>query len=447
MLLTPDKPRVLFRERPERAARPRLGTVAVVGLGYVGLPIAAAFGKYRPTIAYDLSQDRLDSLRCHVDRSGEVSSADLKAALHLQVTGAAGQLAQADFIIVTVPAPVSRALQPDFTSLQAASATVGRHMKPGAIVIFASTVYPGATEEICIPILEKHAGLRWRRDFHVAYSPGRIRPGEDVHRFTQITRVVSGDDADTLAQVAALYASVVTAGVFKASSIRVAEAATVIENAQRDLNIAFVNELAIIFDRIGLDTTEVLNAAAAQWNFLPFRPGLVGGDGAAPCDFTYNDELARYRPEVMLAGRRINDGMGAYIAHKTVQQMIQAGRPIRGARVNVLGLSVMENCADIRNSKVVDIIRELAEFGVETFVHDPHADFDAAWQQYQIRLHAWDSLPIADATILAVAHTALLERPDSAFLHKILPDGCLIDVKAALDPRLFREKGVRVWRL
>jgi UDP-N-acetyl-D-galactosamine dehydrogenase len=449
MLLTSEKTLDLPTEKPGIAYRRRLGTVAVVGLGYVGLPVAIAFGKYRTTIGYDVSQEKLASLKRHIDPSGEVSSADLEAALHLQVTGAAGQLAQADFVIIAVPTPVNRAHQPDFGPLEAASATVGRHMKPGAIIIYESTVYPGATEEICVPILEKHSGLRWGRDFHVAYSPERINPGDDTHRFTQITKVVSGDDTDTLNQVAELYASVVKAGVFKASSIRVAEAAKVIENTQRDLNIAFVNELAIIFDRLGLDTTEVLEAAGTKWNFLPFRPGLVGGHciGVDPYYLTHKAELAGYHPEVILAGRRINDGMGAYIARKTVQQMINAGQNIRGARVNVLGLTFKENCADIRNSKVVDIIRELAEFGVETFVHDPHADVEAAWHEYQIQLRSWDSLPVADATILAVAHVSLLERPVSAFLQKIIPEGCLIDIKSALDPHPFEDKGVQVWRL
>jgi UDP-N-acetyl-D-galactosamine dehydrogenase len=449
MLLTPEKAVVLPQEKVAKGIAGRLGTVAVIGLGYVGLPVAAAFGKYRPTIGYDVLPDKLASLKQHVDPSGEVSSADLEAAVHLKITGAAGQIALADFVIIAVPTPVNRAHQPDFGPLEAASATVGRYMKPGAIVIYESTVYPGATEEVCVPILEKHSGLRWGRDFHVSYSPERINPGDEAHRFTRITKVVSGDDANTLAQVAELYASVVTAGVFKASSIRVAEAAKVIENTQRDLNIAFVNELSIIFDRLGLDTTEVLEAAGTKWNFLPFRPGLVGGHciGVDPYYLTHRAELAGYHPEVILAGRRINDGMGAYIARKTIQQMIHAGRNIKGARVNILGLTFKENCADIRNSKVVDIIRELAEFGVETFVHDPCADPEAAWHEYQIRLRSWDSLPIADATILAVAHTSLVERSTAAFLQKIMPDGCLIDIKAALDPRPFRHEGVQVWRL
>src|SRR5207247_5161871 len=339
--------------------------------------------------------------------------------------------------------------QPDLSPLESASETVGRYMKPGAIVVYESTVYPGATEEVCVPILEKASGMRWRQDFHVGYSPERINPGDKQHTFTQILKVVSGDDAATLEKVAELYASVVKAGVYRVSSIRVAEAAKVIENTQRDLNIAFVNELAIIFDKLGLDTAEVLTAAGTKWNFVPFRPGLVGGHciGVDPYYLTYKAELAGYHPEVILAGRRINDGMGAHIARKTVQQMIHAGRNIKGARVNVLGLTFKENCPDIRNSKVVDIIHELREFGVETFVHDPASDAVEVLHQYDLRLHSWEDLPAADALILAVAHRGFLDLPVSAYLQKIVRRGCLIDVKSAFDPAPFRKEGLRVWRL
>jgi UDP-N-acetyl-D-galactosamine dehydrogenase len=449
MLLTLERTDAIRRSEQKTESSQRLGVVAVIGLGYVGLPVATAFGKCRPTIGYDLSQERIERLHHHVDVTGEVSAADLKAAIHLHVTGAEEDIALADFVIVAVPTPVNRAHQPDFGPLEAASETVGRNLKPGAIVIYESTVYPGATEEICVPLLEKYSKLRWGRDFHVGYSPERINPGDHEHRFTTITKVVAGDDASTLEQVAQLYATVVTAGVFQASSIRVAEAAKVIENTQRDLNIAFVNELSIIFDRLGLDTTEVLAAAGTKWNFLPFRPGLVGGHciGVDPYYLTHKAELVGYHPQVILAGRRINDGMGAHIARKSVQQMIQAGRNVKGARVNVLGLTFKENCGDIRNSKVVDIIRELAEFGVETYVHDPIADPEAVWHEYQIRLCSWESLPVADATILAVAHSALVKRSTADFLQKIMPDGCLIDIKAALDPLPFRQQGVQVWRL
>jgi UDP-N-acetyl-D-galactosamine dehydrogenase len=322
-------------------------------------------------------------------------------------------------------------------------------MKPGVTVVYESTVYPGATEEVCVPILEKASGMRWRQDFHVGYSPERINPGDKTHTFTQILKVVSGDDPATLEKVADLYASVVRPGVHRASSIRVAEAAKVIENTQRDLNIAFVNELAIIFERMGLDTTEVLKAAGTKWNFLPFRPGLVGGHciGVDPYYLTHKAELMGYHPEVILAGRRINDGMGSHIARKTVQQMIHAGRNIKGARVNVLGLTFKEDVPDIRNSKVIDIIRELHEFGVETFVHDPQASPDDALHEYGVRLADWDSLPAADALILAVAHRKYLELPTEALLRKVVRAGCLIDVKSVLDAGAFRKEGLRVWRL
>jgi UDP-N-acetyl-D-galactosamine dehydrogenase len=426
-----------------------LATVAVVGLGYVGLPVAVAFGKQRPTLGYDLSRKRVENLRHRVDPTGEVPSAELMEAKHFKATAYPGELAQADFIIVAVPTPINAARQPDFGPLESASETVGRYMKRGAIVVYESTVYPGATEEVCVPLLEKHSGMRWRQDFHVGYSPERINPGDREHSFSRILKVVSGDDADTLEKVAQLYASVVQAGVYRAPSIRVAEAAKVIENTQRDLNIAFVNELAIIFGRLGLDTQEVLRAAGTKWNFLPFRPGLVGGHciGVDPYYLTHKAELSGYHPEVILAGRRINDGMGGYIARKTVQQMIHAGRNIKGARVNILGLTFKENVPDIRNSKVMDILRELHEFGVETFVHDPMVPPEDALHEYGLRLCAWDALPAADATILAVAHDSLCRKPAAALGQKIVKHGCLIDVKGALDPAPFRQEGISVWRL
>ena len=368
------EPEVLDRmeEEKEKAQETpsALPAVAVVGLGYVGLPVAVAFGRQRPTIGYDLSRRRIESLRHHVDATGEVSAAELMQARHFRATAHPAELGQADFVIVAVPTPINAARQPDLSPLVSASETVGRYMKPGATVVYESTVYPGATEEVCVPLLERHSGMRWRQDFHVGYSPERINPGDKEKRFEKIVKVVSGDDEATLEKVAALYASVVEAGVYRAASIRVAEAAKVIENTQRDLNIAFVNELAIIFEKLGLDTAEVLQAASTKWNFLPFRPGLVGGHciGVDPYYLTHKAELAGYHPEVILAGRRINDGMGAHIARKAVQQMILAGRSIKGARVNVLGLTFKEDCPDIRNSRVVDILRELAEFGVETFV-------------------------------------------------------------------------------
>jgi UDP-N-acetyl-D-glucosamine/UDP-N-acetyl-D-galactosamine dehydrogenase len=424
----------------------KLATVAVLGLGYVGLPVAVAFGKERPTIGYDLSKKRVENLKHRVDVTGEVSGAELAEARHWHPTNDPAELGEADFIIVAVPTPINAARQPDLGPLESASETVGRYMKRGATVIYESTVYPGCTEEVCVPILEKHSGLRWRQDFHVGYSPERINPGDKEHVFTKILKVVSGDDAQTLEKVAALYGSVVKAGVYRASSIKVAEAAKVIENTQRDLNIAFVNELAIIFERLGIDTLEVLKAAGTKWNFLPFRPGLVGGHciGVDPYYLTHKAELAGYHPEVILAGRRINDSMGPHIARKTVQQMIHAGRNIKGARVNVLGLTFKEDVPDIRNSKVIDIIRELHEYGVETYVHDPLVSSDDAMHEYGVRLADWDSLPAADAVILAVAHQEF-SRKD--LKPKVVPGGCIIDVKSALDAGAYQRAGLRVWRL
>src|SRR5690348_16075277 len=440
---------VLERSSSTVQTAPTLPTVAVVGLGYVGLPVAVAFGKERPTIGDDLSKKRVENLRHHVDATGEVATAELMEARQFRATSYAAELEQADFIIVAVPTPINAARQPDFSPLEAASDTVGRYLKPGAIVVYESTVYPGATEEVCVPILERASGMRWKHDFHDGYSPERINPGDREYGFQSIAKVVSGDDADTLEKVAALYGSVVKAGVYKASSIRVAEAAKVIENTQRDINIAFVNELAIIFEKMGLDTAEVLKAASTKWNFLPFKPGLVGGHciGVDPYYLTYKAELLGHHPDVILAGRRINDGMGGHVARKTVQQMIHAGRSIKRARVNVLGLTFKEDVPDLRNSRVIDIVRELREFGVETFVHDPAASAEDALHEYGVRLADWNSLPRADALILAVAHRHYLELPVEAIVEKVTEGGCVIDVKAALDAAALREYGLRVWRL
>ena len=424
-------------------------TVCVVGLGYVGLPVAVAFGKVRPTVGYDLSTKKVRNLRRHDDVTGEVSPEELREAQQLDVTDDPTEIARADFIIVAVPTPVNAARQPDLSPLEAASRIVGKHMKKGATVVFESTVYPGATEEVCVPILERCSGMRWKQDFHVGYSPERINPGDKLHSFTKILKVVSGDDEATLAAVADLYASVVEAGVYRAPTIRVAEAAKAIENAQRDLNIAFVNELAIIFDKLGIDTNEVLKAAGTKWNFLPFRPGLVGGHciGVDPYYLTHKAELTGYHPEVILAGRRINDGMGPYVARKAIQQMIHQGRNILGAKVNVLGLTFKEDCKDIRNSKVIDVIHELQQFGCEVFVHDPEADADDTLHEYGIRLSSWDELPAADCTILAVAHKAFLAKSPAEILAKIVRQGCLVQVKPAFEAEPFKREGVRVWRL
>jgi UDP-N-acetyl-D-galactosamine dehydrogenase len=432
-----------------RQTEQAIGTVCIVGLGYVGLPVAVEFGKQRPTIGYDLSTKKVHQLRQYQDPTGEVSTEELKRAEQLVCTDDPEKIREADYIIVAVPTPVNEARQPDFSPLEGASKTVGKYMKPGAIVVYESTVYPGATEEICVPILERFSGMRWKQDFHVGYSPERINPGDKEHTFTKILKVVSGDDQATADKVADLYASVVKAGVYRASSIKVAEAAKVIENTQRDLNIAFVNELSIIFDRLGIDTHEVLKAAGTKWNFLNFKPGLVGGHciGVDPYYLTHKAELTGYHPEVILAGRRINDGMGPYVARKTVQQIIHQGRNVLGARVNILGLTFKENCKDIRNTKVIDVVRELLEFGVQCYVHDPEADADEAMHEYGIKLYSWDQLPAADATILAVAHRQFTQMAPAQMMEKICKRGCFVQVKPVFDTTAFTREGVRVWRL
>ena len=425
------------------------GVVAVVGLGYVGLPLAVEFGKKRKTIGFDLSQAKVENYRQCIDSTGEVSSEDLRAAKQLTVSTDPAVLAQADFIIVAVPTPVDLAHQPDLAALSGASESVGKHMKSGAIVVYESTVYPGATEEVCVPILEKASGTRWKRDFHVGYSPERINPGDREHTLTRIVKVVAGDTPETLERVAALYQSVVTAGVFRASSIKVAEAAKVIENTQRDLNIALMNELAILFDRLGIDTLEVLQAAGTKWNFLPFRPGLVGGHciGVDPYYLTHKAEMIGYHPQIILAGRRINDGMGKLIAEQTIKHMIRNGSKVRSSRVNVLGLTFKENCPDIRNTRVIDVIHELKSYGVEVHVHDPVPDAGEARHEYGLELESWEALPRADALVVAVPHRQFLARPIADYLTKVVEQGCFIDVKSQFDIAALREAGLTVWRL
>jgi len=425
------------------------GVVAVVGLGYVGLPLAVEFGKKRKTIGFDLSQAKVENYRQCIDSTGEVSSEDLRAAKQLTVSTDPAVLAQADFFIVAVPTPVDPAHQPDLAALSGASESVGKHMKSGAIVVYESTVYPGATEEVCVPILEKASGKRWKRDFHVGYSPERINPGDREHTLTRIVKVVAGDTPETLERVAALYQSVVTAGVFRASSIKVAEAAKVIENTQRDLNIALMNELAILFDRLGIDTLEVLQAAGTKWNFLPFRPGLVGGHciGVDPYYLTHKAEMIGYHPQIILAGRRINDGMGKLIAEQTVKHMIRNGSKVRDSRVNVLGLTFKENCPDIRNTRVIDVIHELKSYGAEVHVHDPVPDAGEARHEYGLELESWEALPRADALVVAVPHRQFLARPIADYLTKVVEQGCFIDVKSQFDIAALREAGLTVWRL
>ena len=423
--------------------------IAVVGLGYVGLPLAVEFGKKFSTIGFDLSVAKVENYKNFIDPSNEVSTENLRSSVHLHVTSNEKELSSADFLIVAVPTPVDEAHQPDFSPLVSASITIGKNMKKGAIVIFESTVYPGATEEICIPVLERESGLKWKSDFYVGYSPERVNPGDKERTITTVTKVVSGDNQETLNMVADLYSQIIIAGVHKASSIKVAEAAKVIENTQRDLNIALMNELAIIFDKLGIDTLEVLQAAGTKWNFLPFRPGLVGGHciGVDPYYLTHKAEMLGYHPEVILAGRRINDNMAGYIAQQIIKNLIKAGNPIKNAKVNILGITFKENCSDIRNSKVADLVRELKDYGCEVYVHDPVASNDETVHEYNIALTEWDALPVADALIAAVSHKEFQNASLNTVLSKLKPNGVFGDVKSAFNQELISNLGFQVWRL
>jgi UDP-N-acetyl-D-galactosamine dehydrogenase len=424
-------------------------TIAVVGLGYVGLPLAVEFGKKYRTIGYDLAEGKIASYKNYCDPTGEVSSDELRASVRLECTTDPTRLASADFVIIAVPTPVDEAHIPDFSPLVGATATVGKHMKRGVTVVYESTVYPGATEEVCIPLLEEHSGMKWRQDFHVGYSPERVNPGDKERTITRIVKVVSGDDEATLGAVGDLYESVIAAGVHRASSIKVAEAAKVIENTQRDLNIALMNELAIIFDKIGIDTLEVLQAAGTKWNFLPFRPGLVGGHciGVDPYYLTHKAEMLGYHPQVILAGRRINDGMAAYVAQQTIKHLIGSGYAIKGAKVVVLGLTFKENCPDLRNSKVADLVRELREYGCEVVIHDPIAEPSEAEHEYGLKLTGWDELPVADAVVAAVSHRQYKDLPLDALFTKLQPGGVFIDVKSEYSVSDIERRGFALWRL
>lgn len=427
----------------------KTNTIAVLGLGYVGLPLVVEFGKKIRTIGFDISKQKVECCQKGTDPSFELSDDEVKAGVHAIYTADPAALSEADIIIVAVPTPVDDANIPDFRPLIGASISAGKHLKKGAIVVYESTVYPGATEEVCIPVLERESGLKWKQDFFVGYSPERINPGDKEHMLTNTLKIVAGDTPETLNKVAALYELIVKPGVHRASSIKVAEAAKVIENTQRDLNIALMNELAVIFDKIGIDTTEVLTAAGTKWNFLKFKPGLVGGHciGVDPYYLTHKAEMVGYHPQVILAGRRINDSMGKYIAETTVKKMIASGSVIKGARVNVLGLTFKEDCADLRNSKVIDIIRELQGYGIEASVTDAYADAEEALHEYDVKLLQWDELPQADAIIAAVSHRAYKSLTTDEIAQKLIPGGAFIDVKAAFDAQALDAAGYSVWRL
>jgi len=409
-------------------------TLAIIGLGYVGLPLAVEFGKHRPVIGFDINAGRIAELRGGSDHTREVSAEELAEAGQLEFSDDPARLREATIFIVTVPTPIDIYKRPDLTPLLKASETVGRALKRGDIVIYESTVYPGATEEDCVPVLERISGLKFNEDFFCGYSPERINPGDKLHRLTTITKVTSGSTPETAETVDALYASIVTAGTHKADSIRVAEAAKVIENTQRDLNIALVNELACIFNRMGIDTEAVLKAAGTKWNFLPFRPGLVGGHciGVDPYYLTHKAEAIGYHPQVILAGRRINDGMGAYVATQMVKAMLKRGIAVNGARVLVLGLTFKENCPDLRNTRVVDVVAELADHGITVDVHDPWVDANEAEAEYGLRPIAAPEAGAYDGVLLAVAHDEFRDLGEDGLRAFGLPDHVLFDLKSIL---------------
>ena len=407
--------------------------LAVVGLGYVGLPVAVTFGKTHEVMGFDINDRRINELKENYDKTNEVTTEDLKEA-NIKFTSNAEDLKAADFIIVAVPTPIDKNNKPDLTPLLKASETVGKVLTKDTIIVYESTVYPGATEEDCVPILEKESGLTCGKDFFVGYSPERINPGDKVHTFETITKVVSGQTPEVLDIVAEVYGSVVTAGIHKASSIKVAEAAKVIENTQRDVNIALMNELALIFDKLNIDTNEVLKASGTKWNFLNFKPGLVGGHciGVDPYYLTHKAQEVGHHPEVILAGRRINDDMSKFIASNVVKGLLKQGLEVQGAKVNILGLTFKENCPDLRNTKVIHIVEELKDYGLEVHVNDVEADKDEAKKFYNIDLESKEQLPLADAVVFAVAHKDYVQNKQD-YINLTKNNGVVFDIKGVID--------------
>ncbi len=424
-------------------------TVGIIGLGYVGLPLAITFGKIYNTIGYDLNKDAIENYRKGIDHNKEVDSNGFAAAERLSFTDKPEDLSKADFLIIAVPTPIDQANQPNLRPLLGAAAIAGKHMKKGATVVFESTVYPGATEEACVPILEETSGLQWKKDFHVGYSPERINPGDKEHTLTKITKIVSADTPESLKAVADLYGSIIEAGIYPVPTIKEAEAAKVIENTQRDLNIALINELAIIFDRLNIDTLNVLEAAGSKWNFLPFRPGLVGGHciGVDPYYLTHKAESSGYNPQVILAGRRINDNMGKFIAEKTVKMMLKNHVELKNSKVGILGLTFKEDCPDLRNSRVIDIIEELNDYGVETIVHDPEVKPEDALKHVGIELTSVANFKNLAALIIAVPHKEFRDQPLDYFTATLSKNGCLIDVKSMLGIDAITDSNINFWRL
>lgn len=427
--------------------------IAVVGLGYVGLPLAVEFGKKVKTIGFDLNKKRINDLKKHLDTNNETDSNEIKSSKFLEVTSDAAKLKEAKFIIVAVPTPITKNKQPDLYCVISASEIVGKNLSKGSIVVFESTVYPGVTEDICVPVLEQCSGLKYGKDFKAGYSPERINPGDKEHNIQNVIKVVSGCDEQTLEEVADVYGLVVKAGVFRAESIKVAEAAKVIENTQRDLNIALMNELAIIFHKMNIDTLSVLKAASTKWNFIKMFPGLVGGHciGVDPYYLTFKAEELGYHPQVILAGRRINDDMGKYIAEQTVKLLIDANKTVKGAKVLMLGITFKENISDIRNSRVIDIINELKEYAIEVIICDPYADQVAVKHEYGVELAKYSPVLKVDAIIAAVNHDIFKKELTANVLKKHLNSkgtkGVVVDVKGMFDPKTIADADVLYWKL
>ena len=422
--------------------------IAVVGLGYVGLPLAIEFGKIFKTIGFDISQKKIKEFNSNFDSNNELTQEDFKASKHISFTNEPKTLSNVNVIIVSVPTPVTSSRMPDMKPLISASETIGKHMSKGTVIVYESTVYPGATEEVCIPILEKSSNMKWKTDFFVGYSPERINPGDKNKTLRNIVKVVSGDATNTLNFLSLLYGKIISAGIFMASSIKVAEAAKVIENTQRDLNIALMNELSIIFNKLDIDTTEVLDAASTKWNFLPFYPGLVGGHciGVDPYYLTYKAEAAGYHPEVILAGRKINDGMPIYVANRVIKELIACGHNISNIQINIIGIAFKENCPDLRNSKVLDLAYELQNFGVKVSCHDSEVNYEST-EIGNIDLRKWDALPKSNCLILASPHNKYLEMGYSKLLKSLSNGGLIVDLKSKLDLENKEIKKHKVLRL
>ncbi|WP_374407593.1 nucleotide sugar dehydrogenase [Hydrogenophaga sp.] len=423
--------------------------IAIIGLGYVGLPLAVEFGKVRPVLGYDINSARINALRCHNDHTKELTQEELIAAKFLEYTSNSKKLSDCNIFIITVPTPIDPANRPDLSPIIKASETVGKFLTPGAIVIYESTVYPGCTEEICVPILELESGLKYNEGFFCGYSPERINPGDKVNTLTTIKKITSGSTPETAEFVDALYRSIIKAGTWKASSLKVAEAAKVIENSQRDLNIAFVNELSVIFDRLGIDTTEVLEAAGSKWNFLSFRPGMVGGHciGVDPYYLTHKAEEVGYHPQVILAGRRINDNMARYAARNVIRLMLRNKLDVAHSTVGVMGITFKENCPDIRNSKIVDLVRELEAWGIKVVVTDPWADAEEVEQEYGIRLSSINDTNRVDSLVVAVGHNEFRRMTPSQLKRLCqIENPVLADVKALYNRHEAESNGFTVFR-